>query len=994
MGIKNIFSYLAKQASKAEETQKEVRKFSAPQDSLTPGARGEIIVKSVSEDAVDALNKTLVARGYKGKGLDFTKLTNKILGRDGTTVNVTDLMQKIKIQNKELFDFLKRPRQPIEDMVKKVMTETADKTGFTDVAYKIMSRKVGTILPVEDMMSGLILTLQLGQELEQKARKIRDIPRTNMALKKSEFKEFQSLLAIQINLMGQVSGSVSEVGRSLGAVSSVQKLRNINLKQYRDELNDFMENLDEDLIDYSTEAYLSLSPAGRAEFAREHKALKTYDAVMELYINAILSSPVTHVVNIAGNAGFQILQTAETGLASVIGNVRTLGGRLGDANDRVLSGSFTDKNFAKIEVNGQTKFRPIPSGEASAEAFGMMYALKDAFKGFGSSLVTGEAGDFMTKIDLKNPRAIGSTNNIAQVLDSIGNMKGYKDAYAPLVDILGILGRLPGRFLGAEDEFFKVISERAVMYREAYRDAMITYQNARRSGEITKDQARQLAEDKFTKGILEPSESTKDLMSQEALVRTFQGNPEGIWSSFVGLSNIPGFKIIVPFSKTPTNIIKEAFDRTLNWSPIYRTIMNADPNLRALDPFGTTPMRGKEFDKAVSKLMIGNGTFAMMALLASGYFGDDIVVMGSGPKDKKARKFLEGAGISQYSINFKQADGTYKGYTFSRFDPMSAVLAMAADYAYYAHNSDADLFELENLFKAGSLASAEYAQNMPYLQGVSELMMAAGNPYASQEDTFQRFGKYFGEQLTSVGTNAIGQFGGIGLDTMVNTPLSYFSDFQLVGQTSFRATLERLQNPNASNTMLNEDQLATLEYVPFPSFVEGFYVGLNRAKSRSPSFSDDLLPGLNFWGETKQQSNGVNYEVVSPIKVTNPDFNDVNEFLRDLSDTVGIFKDHPRTLERVKLSDAQYNDFVTFINESNYIDKRRHLGSDDRGYKVTKNLLNLIQKEIADPDFLLQRETDQFNDLNSILSNARKSGTELLLKKYPELQIKIDNLKN
>jgi len=116
--------------------------------------------------------------------------------------------------------------------------------------------------------------------------------------------------------------------------------------------------------------------------------------------------------------------------------------------------------------------------------------------------------------------------------------------------------------------------------------------------------------------------------------------------------------------------------------------------------------------------------------------------------------------------------------------------------------------------------------------------------------------------------------------------------------------------------------------------------------------------------------------------------------LRDLSDTVGTFKSHPRTIERVKLSDAQYNDFVTFINESNYIDKRRHLGSDDRGYKDTKNLLNLIKKEIADPDFLLQRKSDQFSDLNSILSNARKSGTELLLKKYPELQIKIDNLKN
>ena len=53
---------------------------------------------------------------------------------------------------------------------------------------------------------------------------------------------------------------------------------------------------------------------------------------------------------------------------------------------------------------------------------------------------------------------------------------------------------------------------------------------------------------------------------------------------------------------------------------------------------------------------------------------------------------------------------------------MSAVLSMAADYAYYAQNSDsANLVDLENIFKAGTLAAAQYATNMPFLQGVSEL---------------------------------------------------------------------------------------------------------------------------------------------------------------------------------------------------------------------------------------------------------------------------------
>ena len=100
-------------------------------------------------------------------------------------------------------------------------------------------------------------------------------------------------------------------------------------------------------------------------------------------------------------------------------------------------------------------------GEFSAESHGMMMSLKDD-GAFGSSMVTGEAGDFASKIDLKNRRAIGRTDNIAHITKSISE----NDPMA-VVDILGILARLPGRFLGSEDEFFKVISERAVLYREA-----------------------------------------------------------------------------------------------------------------------------------------------------------------------------------------------------------------------------------------------------------------------------------------------------------------------------------------------------------------------------------------------------------------------------------------------------------------------------------------------------------------------------------------------
>ena len=60
----------------------------------------------------------------------------------------------------------------------------------------------------------------------------------------------------------------------------------------------------------------------------------------------------------------------------------------------------------------------------------------------------------------------------------------------------------------------------------------------------------------------------KQLMTQEARESTFQEDPQGAFSALVRASNIPGGKVIIPFSKTPTNIVKAVFDRTLNWSPV------------------------------------------------------------------------------------------------------------------------------------------------------------------------------------------------------------------------------------------------------------------------------------------------------------------------------------------------------------------------------------------------------------------------------------------
>ena len=942
--IKEGLEFLSEKLGKAEDVQKEIRKYSAPDDEISKGIGGELLIKSASNDAVKALNESLKLNGYKGKGLDLSKI---ILRKFGTEkVNLDNLLNSIKKENKELFEFLRRPKQTIETMV-----ATAQANGFDNIAYKLLQRKPGDIPRVEDTLGGLIATLKIGQDLEEKAKVIKNT--TDVAQKKKLFKDFKLLVSFQTNLLGQVSGAVSEYGRGLGAMSAVQKLENINLSDYTNRIDEFIKNIDDNTIDFHVETFLALPSPGRAEYARTSFALRSYDTLMELFINGILSSPVTHIVNTAGNVVFQIQNVVESGLAGAIGTVRTLGGRRGKVGDQVFGGEF------------------------SAESHGMMMSLKDAFRAFGSSMVTGEAGDFASKIDLKNRRAIGRTDNIAHITKSISE----NDPMA-VVDILGILARLPGRFLGSEDEFFKVISERAVLYREAYRESKMAYQSARRGG-LSKAEAKQKAEQTYTQTILDPNNSIKDLMAQEAKIRTFQGNPEGYWQSAVQIvNNIPFGKVIVPFTKTPTNIMKEAFDRTLNWSPVYR----------ALKLPGAAKQSGKEFDRAMSKLLLGNATFGMMVAIASGQFGDNIKIVGSGPTDPKAQKYLSGMGIDRYSINFKQKDGSYVGYTFSRIDPMSAVLSMAADYAYYAQNSDsANLVDLENVFKAGTLAAAQYATNMPFLQGVSELTKAIGNPYGVPEGFGERFGKFVGKKAGDVAFTATG---------MVDM---YTPGIDIVGATAFTGLMDRINNPDASNTALSEEQLIKSDFgldlgpvsVSIPSVLQGFYQSYNTAKSRNPKFSDDLPKGLNMWGEVKQQSDGFNYNFVSPIRISNPVFSDLNEELVNLSEKrVGTFTSHKTKLSGIQLSDQQINDHINFINNSNNINKNLHLQEGDRGFSFNDTLLPRLNAEIKKSDYQLDDLEDRYKRLNDILAESRESGKELLLQKYPGLRLRIEAMKN
>ena len=970
--LKEGFKSLAEATRKAENR---AHGMKVPDDDVTKTESGTLIIKAMPNEDLQLLNESLAKNAGISKGLDLGRI-GEIFGKgeglvkiDGDRLMLNDfdiqkVLLNIKKNNKEVFDYLKRDTKSMDDLMK-----LANATGYEGIIYKMLGRKAGDVAPAEDTLAGIVAMIKFGKEIEALAKT--GAKATDIAAKEEAFKKMRLLATIQSNLAAQVSGNVSEYGRGLAVVRHLSMV-DIDAKDYAEQLNKFVTEMDDGLIDYHFHQMLTLqSQTAKARYAEKGLLAKTFDFAMEQYVNALLSSPVTHMVNVASNAMFQVQTLAERGLAGVIGNVRTLGGRLGEAGDQ----------------------RYI--GEAAAEAHGLAMAQKDALLLMGKVMVTGETSDVTSKIDLRARRSFGSTDNILEIAENINNGDFTKSA----IDLMGIATRLPGRFLATEDEYFKIITQRRVLYREAFRAGEIAYTNARRSG-MSRADAKAQGSKAYTDTMLQPPDGVVKKMKDEAKHMTFQNAPEGFLGGLAQtIHSIPVLRVVVPFVNTPTNIIQGAFDRTLNFSPIYRYIKQNAPGGKTLIG-GNKPITGPEFDDALAKLALGNSIAAGMYFLASGEYGDDLIVTGRLGKNFSTRMGVSSsANVPPYSIGIRQEDGSYKFTSFSRFDPLSAMLAMGADMAEYAQYED-DPSMVAMMSKAYTLAAAEYASNMPFLQGVAEMTkMATGQ--GSTEDFGNRAAAWVGAQAGNVGTNVLGNLdrASFGLMSYAANELSD-GKYPMVSQNSFQATMERLNDPKASNTMLPPGLAPTFMggdyYTESSMIVQGFYAALQKAKARNPYFSADLPVGLNWWGEQKYQGEGKFREAISPIRIQTGKYSVLDQEIIRLSETgIGVLTGkHPDRIDGIKLNNRQYNRFVQLINQ---VDGGKNGGKlpGDFGYNEDDNLINMLQRTVLSDtvlgfDYNELNEDQKFDELSNILSERRANARIQLKKEFPNLDARIE----
>jgi len=416
--------------------------------------------------------------------------------------------------------------------------------------------------------------------------------------------------------------------------------------------------------------------------ARKSAFSTTMDAVFSYWINGLLSGPKTHMVNMMSNSGVVLLSVLERATAEGIGDF--------------LQGSSRTQR-----------------GEAAAMLHGLIGSARDAFVNAGRSMRTGETGFGVQKLEGPRVQAISS-----EILGNTSNDTFNKivngSVTARAIDAIGTIISIPGRALGAEDEFFKTGNYRMEVHAQALRTASQEVE----AGVIPRSQFKE----RLAELTDNPPESVRIAAADFAAYNTFTRDPGEIVKRIMSMKGkVPFARYIVPFINTPANILKFTFERT-PFAPLsakYRSDIAAG---------------GTRRDGALARVAVGSTIMLTASDLAMNGF-----ITGSGPDDFREIQELRRTGWQPYSI--KVGD---RYFAYNRLDPVGTFLGIGADLSEYAMNSDEDPnSEYEEVAMQSVLAAGENMMEKTYLRGFSDLVGALNDPQRFGPAYFERFAGSF-----------------------------------------------------------------------------------------------------------------------------------------------------------------------------------------------------------------------------------------------------------
>ena len=356
---------------------------------------------------------------------------------------------------------------------------------------------------------------------------------------------------------------------------------------------------------------------------------KTWNIANEVWINALLSNPKTHIVNMTSNFVNTFLKPLEAGVGSLI--------RLENA-----------KKYAKIRAEG---------ANAISTLAGLTKYLDDVVN--------------YTRLSFKRSDGIIAGSGATKLDNPTKNIKGK----------VGTFVNIPTRFLNSEDEFFKQINYRARMYSIAVQKALADNasktkkvgNNLKTKKPITEFEAK--VEQYFREGFDETNTIgiNPDALkyAQEA---TFTQELFGVFDKIQNIANnYPYVRQIIPFVKTPINLMMAIVDRTpLGFA---RKQFRDDFFGRSGNLYRTAQVRG-QIATGFALITYANYLASTGQITGSTSLPSDAPIQSKGLKDLNRN-----LGFQPYSLRtFNEETGKYEYYAFGRLDPFGAFLGLVADF--------------------------------------------------------------------------------------------------------------------------------------------------------------------------------------------------------------------------------------------------------------------------------------------------------------------------
>jgi hypothetical protein len=610
-------------------------------------------------------------------------------------LNAPDDVKRIISQVAEENGGFQRVRGPVTDVQ---VAELAEAMGM-DATY-LSTRKMGEAWTAPQIVA-------LRNLLIQSASDLRDVMKKAATGDEAALMAYAEAKTRHMMIQERVSSVTSEAGRALRAFR----------KDFSKGMGEALEVGDlikkttgQTLFQLQREAQLGSAletPSQISKYVHDSRKATVSEMVQETWINALLSGPITHVKNIIGNTTVAVLGTADTAGAAGVGKIRQLAGNKGE---RVKAGEVQANLFGLIQ-GAQDGIRAARYAFKHEEQYTRAQTLEQGkFQAVPSKrivLKTYEQGspEYNKRLDsIANARASAERLTGEAHTDRVKQLTANPtedmvlEAKERAVEIGGKQIRTPGRLLTAEDEFFKTVAYRSKLNELAYREASKTL-----------EPGTDAFNGKVAQLTMYPPEDLMTAASKHADYQTFTNalGKTGVGIQMFANSHLLA-KMVVPFVRTPLNLLKYANERT----PLGVFSREVRANLN-----GTNGKIAQ--DTQIARMAIGT-SLGMTAIALA----DQGIITGGGPSDKNEKAALMLSGWRPYSVKI----GDHY-YSYGWLDPFATIMGISADMADAVKQLGGDADEEIGKVAANLFASiSKNVLNKSSLRGTSDLLNAVSDP--------------------------------------------------------------------------------------------------------------------------------------------------------------------------------------------------------------------------------------------------------------------------